>query len=101
MATVRPYGSARLSAEVEEKGFATRRTTPPSPKAPATRQRFSLPRQNRIALETSLPLKPGTQFFVCQSSIANRALVITLKHGRFNATGGQLFISMFPNRVAF
>src|SRR2546423_5506105 len=64
-------------------------------------QCFSLSRGNLVALETSLPLKTGTQFFVRQSSITKRALDVALEHGRFNATGGQLFISMFSDGVAF
>src|SRR5437870_12235954 len=100
MAPARQYGAPKVPA-VEWKGPATRRTTPPLAKVPARRQCFSLPRRSRIALETSLPFKTGSQFFVRQSSITNRALAVALEHGRFNSTVGQLLISMFPNGVAF
>src|SRR5438128_8508582 len=100
MARARPCVASESPA-VEWKGLATRRTTRPSAKVPTTRQCSSLPRQSRIALETSLPLKTGTQFFVRQSSISNRALAVALENGRFNSTVGQLLISMFPNGGAF
>src|SRR5206468_10909408 len=64
------------------------------------RQCFSLPRRSRIALETSLPFKTGSQFFVRQSSITNRALPVALEHGRFNPSLGQLLFSVFANSVA-
>src|SRR5260370_7659365 len=83
------------------KGFATRRTTRPSAKVPTTRQCSSLPRQSRIALETSLLLKSRPHFFVCQSSITNSAFPVALQHGRFHSSVGQLLISIFPNRGAF
>src|SRR5882724_10962407 len=85
----------------EWKGLATRRTTRPSAKVPTTRQCSSLPRQSRIALETSLLLKSRPHFFVCQSSITNSAFPVALQHGRFHSSVGQLLISIFPNRVAF
>src|SRR4029077_2278372 len=85
----------------EWKGLATRRTTRPSAKVPTTRQCSSLPRQSRIALETSLLLKSRPHFFVCQSSITNSAFPVALQHGRFHSSVGQLLISILPNRVAF
>src|SRR5947207_1195011 len=100
MAPEPQYGWLKMPA-LEWKGFATKRTRPPSAKAPATRQCFSLSRRSRVALETSLPLKTGTQFFVRQSSITNRAFTVALEHGRFNSSVDELFISMFPNSVAF
>src|SRR5437899_6086058 len=99
MARARPCVASESPA-AGWKGFATRRTTRPSAKVPTTRQCSSLPRQSRIALETSLPLKTGTQFFVRQSSISNRALAVALENGRFNSTVAQLLISMLPNGVA-
>src|SRR6267378_1860341 len=99
MAPAPQFAATKLPA-VEWKGLATRRTTRPSAKVPTTRQCSSLPRQSRIALETSLPLKTGAQFFVRQSSITNRTFAIALEHGRFNSSVGQLLVSMFPNGVA-
>src|SRR6266566_8774378 len=93
MAPARQYGAPKVPA-VEWKGPATRRTTPPLAKVPARRQCFSLPRRSRIALETSLPFKTGSQFFVRQSSITNRALAVALEHGRFNSSLGQLLFSV-------
>src|SRR6266480_916291 len=100
MATGPQYGPLKMPA-VEWKGLATKRTRPPSAKAPATRQCFSLSRRSRVALETSLPLKNGTQFFVRQSSITNRAFAVAFEHSCFNSSVDELFISMFPNSVAF
>src|SRR6266436_3273199 len=100
MARARPCVASESPA-AGWKGFATRRTTRPSAKVPTTRQCSSLPRQSRIALETSLLLKTGAQLFVRQSSISNRALAVALENGRFNSSVGQLLISMFPNSVAF
>src|SRR5947207_13934712 len=99
MAPARQYGAPKVPA-VEWKGPATRRTTPPSAKVPARRQCFSLPRRSRIALETSLPFKTGSQFFVRQSSITNRALAVALEHGRFNSSLGQLLFPVFAISVA-
>src|SRR6266403_4916084 len=100
MAPAPQFAATKLPA-VEWTGLATRRTTRPSAKVPTTRQCSSLPRQSRIALETSSLLKSRPHFFVCQSSITNSALPIALQHGRFHSSVGQLLISIFPNRVAF
>src|SRR5437588_11712783 len=99
MATEQPSGRSKLPA-AEWTVFATKRTTLPSAQAPTTRQCFSLSRGNLVALETSLPLKTGTQFFVGQSSIANRVFAIALEHGRFNSTLAQLLLTICANRVA-
>src|SRR5437016_5647045 len=99
MATAQPCAAPQLP-DAEWKGFATRQTTTPSAKAPATRQCFSLPRQNRIALETSLPLQTGMQLFVRQSSITNRAFSVAFEHGRFHSSVDQLFIPVFADGVA-
>src|SRR5436305_12432816 len=93
-------GPLKLPA-VEWKGPATKRTTLPSGQVLTTRQCFSLSRRNLVALETSLPLKTETQFFVGQSPITNRAFAVAFEHGRFNSSVDELFISMFPNSVAF
>src|SRR5438445_4597512 len=100
MARARPCVASESPA-VEWTGLATRRTTRPSAKVPTTRQCSSLPRQSRIALETSLLLKSRPHFFVCQSSITNSAFPVALQHGRFHSSVGQLLISIFPNLVAF
>src|SRR5216110_1666331 len=99
MAPEPQYGGLKMPA-LEWKGFATKRTRPRSAKAPATRQCFSLSRRSRVALETSLPLKTGTQLFVRQSSITNRAFSVALEHGRFHSSVDQLFIPVFANGVA-
>src|SRR2546430_11626822 len=96
MARARPCVASESPA-AGWKGFATRRTTRPSAKVPTTRQCSSLPRQSRIALETSLLLKSRPHFFVCQSSITNSALPVALQHGRFNSSLGQLLFSVFAN----
>src|SRR6266852_5281687 len=70
MARARPCVASESPA-AEWKGFATRRTTRPSAKVPTTRQCSSLPRQSRIALETSLLLKSRPHFFVCHRHSAN------------------------------
>src|SRR6266436_9895160 len=100
MVPARQFAATKLPA-AEWKGLATRQTTRPSAKVPTTRQCSSLPRQSRIALETSSLLKSRPHFFVCQSSITNSALPVARQHGRFHSSVGQLLISIFPNRVAF